>query len=95
MKTTANPYTHHHNMRALLQNVGHKISYFILALALSYPSSCNSSEAKVYLSKYGECFHTKRTCAGENPSKVSLSVATERGRRPCMKCAKEYSHLNY
>lgn len=53
----------------------------------------NFSGPTVYLSRYGECFHLIPTCAGKHPSPASISYAQARGRRPCLKCARDYSHL--
>lgn len=47
----------------------------------------------VYVSTYGECFHLLPTCAGKHPSPTSIPKAQARGKQPCMKCAREYSHL--
>ncbi|MBR4552123.1 MAG: hypothetical protein IKI05_00435 [Bacteroidaceae bacterium] len=62
--------------------------YSPIAGFVSSDETYDDDSETVFVSRYGECYHTRPSCAGRHPSTTSLTAAKMRGRRACMKCAR-------
>lgn len=72
-----------------LSSIQHPVEVEHQSSALSSAPSKTKDNTLVYISKYGQCYHSLPSCGGmTDTSKVTVSEAESLGRRPCEVCYK-------